>query len=249
MMEETQQDQEAFAAIRGKLGDHWARGNRKTLIQRQKEYAVRLRDPDDSSSEDSDSCVWLCGDGNGGGRRNVMFHFLVVHVVAPRRSSSDEGATRHQRRGRNRSRAAEVWNQRRFGDYSLQDVVAFKRMYHEIDQDGSGTINIEEFMHSDSFRSSQMFYMSKSVFKSLDSDGSGDIEIDELLPVVFPLVRLGRWRACLLSWRRCTQPVLSRLFCLCYLSVDVVRNAGHQTAVARNCPRGSCAHSARPHVC
>lgn len=61
--------------------------------------------------------------------------------------------------------------------------------YHEIDRDGSGTINIEEFMNSDSFKSSQMFYMSKSVFKSLDKDGSGDIEIDELLPIVFPLVR------------------------------------------------------------
>ena len=61
--------------------------------------------------------------------------------------------------------------------------------YHEIDRDGSGTINIEEFMNSESFKSSQMFYMSKSVFKSLDKDGSGDIEIDELLPIVFPLVR------------------------------------------------------------
>jgi len=118
-----------------------------------------------------------------------LLHANPPRWMVHRRRTTDSDDDDHTPLSRKPSAAAKSWRVRRFGEYSIQDVLAFKRMYHEIDQDGSGTINIEEFMNSDSFRSSQMFFMSKSVFKSLDKDGSGDIEIDELLPVVFPLVR------------------------------------------------------------
>ena len=53
MIQDTEQDREALAAMRGKLGQHWASASRKTLVQRQSEYAIRIG-PESDSDESSD---------------------------------------------------------------------------------------------------------------------------------------------------------------------------------------------------
>lgn len=67
-------------------------------------------------------------------------------VVPPPSDSGDEGSDpgsddeavgdhkAHKVPERERSAAAKAWHNRKFGEYSLPDIVAFKRMYHEIDR-------------------------------------------------------------------------------------------------------------------
>lgn len=73
-----------------------------------------------------------------------------------------------------------------FGSYTVKEVLELRKMFNAMDEDASGSVDIEEFVSSASLNSTHMFVNATSMFGSIDRDGSGSISFAELLAVAFP---------------------------------------------------------------
>ena len=75
---------------------------------------------------------------------------------------------------------------RRFGLYSVKEVLELKLLFDSMDIDGNGYINLQEFLTSPKWQSSHLSATAGSVFNTVDRDGDGNITLKELLRVAFP---------------------------------------------------------------
>eukprot|EP00929_Paragymnodinium_shiwhaense_P098117 TRINITY_DN5965_c0_g1_i1.p1 TRINITY_DN5965_c0_g1~~TRINITY_DN5965_c0_g1_i1.p1 ORF type:complete len:272 (+),score=56.67 TRINITY_DN5965_c0_g1_i1:1047-1862(+) len=69
-----------------------------------------------------------------------------------------------------------------------------KELFHELDEDGSGSLTIEEFLHCDEdLKESVMQYLDiedfGDLFKLLDRDHSGEVDIDEFCESISKITR------------------------------------------------------------
>lgn len=104
----------------------------------------------------------------------------VQRSALSRRSASEQAQLRLAR-----TTASSFSQPHAFGGHDRDRVLALKRMFDEIDTDGSGAVDLEEYMASDMF-SGLLPTVAKSLFKAVDADGSGELELEELLAVAFP---------------------------------------------------------------
>ena len=75
---------------------------------------------------------------------------------------------------------------RRFAPYTVQQILAFARMWRTLDASGTGSVDIDTALNSNFFASSSI-KATKLVFSAIDVDGSGEVDVSELFRVVFPL--------------------------------------------------------------
>lgn len=75
---------------------------------------------------------------------------------------------------------------RRFGVYSVKEVLELKLLFDSMDTDGNGSINLQEFLTSPKWQSNHLSATAGSVFNTVDTDGDGNITLKELLRVAFP---------------------------------------------------------------
>jgi WD40 repeat protein/Ca2+-binding EF-hand superfamily protein len=73
-----------------------------------------------------------------------------------------------------------------FGSYGIKEVLELRKLFNSIDEDASGSIDVEEFVNSPALKSTHMFVNAESMFGSIDRDESGTISFGELLAVAFP---------------------------------------------------------------
>ena len=84
---------------------------------------------------------------------------------------------------------AKVYNHRKvtnFGSYNIKEVLELRKLFNSIDEDASGSIDVDEFVNSPALNSTHMFMNATSMFGSIDRDASGTISFGELLAVAFP---------------------------------------------------------------
>ena len=75
------------------------------------------------------------------------------------------------------------------GPYLLRDVQAIADLFDGFDHDGSGEIDVDEFLDSDSWRSMSGVSQDElvSVFESIDGDESGTVSLLEMFKIAFPM--------------------------------------------------------------
>jgi Ca2+-binding EF-hand superfamily protein len=73
-----------------------------------------------------------------------------------------------------------------FGSYGIKEVLELRKLFNSIDEDASGSIDVEEFVNSPALKSTHLFDNAASMFSSIDRDESGTISFAELLTVAFP---------------------------------------------------------------
>jgi hypothetical protein len=73
-----------------------------------------------------------------------------------------------------------------FGAVTAAEVVALKSVFDLLDVDGSGSVDIREFVSSRAWKDSGFPQLAPSVFESIDRDKDGFISLRELCLVVFP---------------------------------------------------------------
>jgi Ca2+-binding EF-hand superfamily protein len=64
-----------------------------------------------------------------------------------------------------------------FGPYSFREVMILKKMFDSFDVDGSGTVDLEEFVNSPIFKSSHLASNADSMFEAVDKDSSGEVNV------------------------------------------------------------------------
>ena len=98
--------------------------------------------------------------------------------------STDEGEDNiHQSKRSGHNKEGKVTN---FGAYGIKEVLELRKLFNSIDEDASGSIDLEEFVSSPALKSSHMFMNASSMFGSIDRDASGTISFGEMLAVAFP---------------------------------------------------------------
>ena len=60
-----------------------------------------------------------------------------------------------------------------------------KNVFSAYDTDGSGSVDLDEFVNSASFKNSHLASSADSMFELVDKDSSGEITLDELMKVYF----------------------------------------------------------------
>eukprot|EP00753_Platysulcus_tardus_P022466 PLAT9620.1.p1 GENE.PLAT9620.1~~PLAT9620.1.p1 ORF type:complete len:1763 (-),score=707.77 PLAT9620.1:73-5361(-) len=73
-----------------------------------------------------------------------------------------------------------------FGRYDTKEVFELKQIFDSLDTDGSGEVDINEFVSSSVWSDSEKASNLNRMFESLDFDQSGTLTIDELMTVCFP---------------------------------------------------------------
>lgn len=81
---------------------------------------------------------------------------------------------------------AALLNQKSFGMYPMSQIEKFRETWMQLDDDGSGAVDVEELLNANIFAASQM-KVTKAIFGSIDADKSGDVSLGELVKVVFPM--------------------------------------------------------------
>ena len=68
----------------------------------------------------------------------------------------------------------------------MSQIEKFRETWMQLDDDGSGAVDVEELLNANIFAASQM-KVTKAIFGSIDADKSGDVSLGELVKVVFPM--------------------------------------------------------------
>ncbi len=92
-----------------------------------------------------------------------------------------------------------------FGPHTFKEVKEMKSMFESFDVDGSGTVDLEEFVNSPVFKSSHLAANSDGMFDMIDKDKSGDITVDELFAAFFRFAS-----------KRELQAMSQQVYMLCY---------------------------------
>ncbi len=111
------------------------------------------------------------------------------HDDGPSGDTSDEDdddATREAKRDRRAARNRQRRKATHFGSYTVKEVLELRKLFNAIDDDASGSIDVEEFVNSPALSSTHLFMNATSMFESIDRDASGTISFGELLAVAFP---------------------------------------------------------------
>ena len=62
-----------------------------------------------------------------------------------------------------------------FGPYTIKEVLELKMLFDSIDEDGSGEIELQEFLTSHSWQASHLSSTASTVFNTIDSDSDGKV--------------------------------------------------------------------------
>ena len=92
--------------------------------------------------------------------------------------------------------SSQARNKKNRAKYSMHEIISLKKIFDEMDKDGSGKISVKELAMS--FNKME-FKNVVSVFDSIDSDSSGSISFEELLHASYPLATSAEYQI-MLSW-------------------------------------------------
>ena len=68
---------------------------------------------------------------------------------------------------------------KRFGPYTRAQVLEFRKLWMQLDKDGSGSVTVDELLNSNAFDPAQMRH-TKTLFASIDKSGDGELDKSEL---------------------------------------------------------------------
>uniref|UniRef100_K3WTB0 EF-hand domain-containing protein n=1 Tax=Globisporangium ultimum (strain ATCC 200006 / CBS 805.95 / DAOM BR144) TaxID=431595 RepID=K3WTB0_GLOUD len=73
----------------------------------------------------------------------------------------------------------------RFGIYGVREVMSVIRLFWSMDEDGSGSISLEELLQYKQFFEKLGYNDMTTVFQAIDKDGNGHVSLKELLEICF----------------------------------------------------------------
>jgi len=139
------------------------------------------------------------------------FRRLTMHDTLSKRPSLENNSPKLNKQGRRvKSFASLPPNQTRtrpstlpkqphlsVGPYAMSDVHAAMQLFAGFDTDGSGDVDMQEFIRSTAWQRSPIASSLQSMFDSIDKDQSNLITLPEFLQAVFPLARGSEIRSAL----------------------------------------------------
>lgn len=94
-----------------------------------------------------------------------------------------------------RQPAAVNAKRKHFGQYTIKEVLELKMMFDSMDEDGSGEVDLHEFLSSPTWQRSHLAGTASTVFNTIDNDSDGSISLTELLSITFPGAKPSERRA------------------------------------------------------
>ena len=96
------------------------------------------------------------------------------------RMEAEEKALKDKKRA---ERRAALRNKLHFGTYTKEHIIHMRHRFQDMDMDGSGAIDLEEFLEQQ--ETSHMSDHMASMFHAMDKDGDGHVTLREMCSVVF----------------------------------------------------------------
>ena len=120
------------------------------------------------------------GGGRDDGRGGGVGELTEEEKEDQERAEAEEAALKEKRRA---ERRAALKNKLHFGTYTKEHIMHMRVSFKEMDADGSGNIDLEEFL--DAQEDSHMSDHMASMFHAMDQDGDGNVTLREMCSVVF----------------------------------------------------------------
>ena len=123
------------------------------------------------------------GGRNSGGRNNShgdISELTEEEKEDQARAEAEEAALKEKRRA---ERRAALKDKLHFGTYTKEHILHMRQSFKQMDADGSGNIDLEEFLEAQ--EQSHMSDHMASMFHAMDQDGDGNVSLREMCSVVF----------------------------------------------------------------